>query len=245
MKIALQIWAACFLVLIRSVFSKGKSNPTDPNDCKGNTPFLLQDVRDNTCLGPYGFTICDERALWVLNRRVDREKTFSLATFLPPNTGGICLERKTALFGLIGLSSVGLGKCTKRSSKNWEFEFVNKTMVRLSTKGMCFSRGDDGNANAISLNECSSTVPLLLKYNPTSVHENGFYLKAADGSCFDGHEFRSCVGAGSNKLLWGIGIKYVRGEGQRYFFGFTPKERNTCLTTNGKLMSFYFYSLFV
>ena len=89
---AVRLLSACLLVLcIQCVIAKGKSVPADPTDCKGNTPFLLQDITDNTCLGPYGFTVCDERALWVLNRLVDREKTFSLATFLPPQPGGICL----------------------------------------------------------------------------------------------------------------------------------------------------------
>jgi hypothetical protein len=221
------------------------STPADPYDCKGNTPFLLQDPRDNTCLGPNGFTACDERALWVLNRRVDRVGTYSLALFLPPttannhNAAGHCLERKTSLFGLIGLNRIGLGKCSKRSSKNWKFEFVDgggSNNVLLSTKGMCLVRGALGFANSVSLKPCSELKPdqqLKLTYSPTAIHENGFYLKASDGSCFDGSSFRSCYGVGASKLLWGIGMRYVGGEAVRYLFLFSPKERHNCLVHKG------------
>lgn len=41
----------------------------DLNDNRGNTPFYLQDPYDEMCLGPHGFTACNEQALWVLTRR--------------------------------------------------------------------------------------------------------------------------------------------------------------------------------
>jgi hypothetical protein len=242
--------------------SKSKSgsgsgaSAADPYDCKGNTPFLLQDPRDNTCLGPNGFTVCDERALWVLNRRVDRVDTYSLAAFLPPTSpaaGGHCLERKTSFFGLIGRDRIGLGRCSKRSSKNWKFEFVDSNHVLLSTKGMCLIRGALGFANSVSLKPCPPSLsspsdiplssrassfepsfPLQLVYSPTAIHENGFYIKASDGTCFDGASFVSCYGSsGATRLLWGIGMRYVNGEAIRYLFLFHPKERHQCLTNKG------------
>jgi hypothetical protein len=44
---------------------------------KGKTPFLLQDPVDQTCLGPHGFTVCDENALWIITPRKG-VKTFSM-----------------------------------------------------------------------------------------------------------------------------------------------------------------------
>jgi hypothetical protein len=85
----------------------------------------------------------------------------------------------------------------------------------------------------VSLQPCSKGEYLPLVYQPTTVHEEGFYLKAPDGQCFDGSQFRSCVGTGAQKLMWGIGMKYVRGEAQRYFFNFLASERNKCLIAKG------------
>jgi hypothetical protein len=56
--------------------SKALKN-VDVNDNRGNTPFFLQDPYDQMCLGPNGFTVCDEAALWVLLKRKGR-KTYSL-----------------------------------------------------------------------------------------------------------------------------------------------------------------------
>jgi hypothetical protein len=44
----------------------------DLNDNRGNTPFYLQDPYDEMCLGPQGFTACNEQALWILTRRQAR-----------------------------------------------------------------------------------------------------------------------------------------------------------------------------
>ena len=78
---------------------------------------------------------------------------------------------------------------------------------------------------------------LPLVYHPTAVHENGFYIKAADGTCFDGEKFRACEGSGASKLLWGVGVKYVWGQAKRYFFGFNVQDRANCLTSKGSAVA--------
>lgn len=83
------------------------------------------------------------------------------------------------------------------------------------------------------IQSCQQGEFIPLVYHPTAVHENGFYLKGADGSCFDGAQFRSCEGAGASRLLWGVGVKYVWGEAKRYFFSFNANERDKCLVAHG------------
>jgi hypothetical protein len=56
---------------------------------------------------------------------------------------------------------------------------------------------------------------------------------AADGACFDGSGFKDCDGVSANKLLWGVGIKYVWGKANRYFFNFNQQERDKCITEQG------------
>lgn len=130
-----------------------------------------------------------------------------------------------------------LGSCKANDAKSWEFDFVDKTHVKLSMNGQCVVRGKKTYKNSVSLQSCTKDQFLPLVYHPTPIHEAGFYLKTADGKCFDGSKFRLCEGAGSNRLLWGVGIKYVWGEAQRYFFGFNVQERGLCLTAHGNRLS--------
>jgi hypothetical protein len=198
----------------------------------GNTPFFLQDPYDQTCVGPNGFTVCDERSLWILTKRAGK-KTYSLVSLLNPSPYGMCLERKSQFFGLFGGDKVGMGLCSKSGSKTWEFNFVDNTHIKLSTKGQCLVRGKKKYKNSVSVQNCKKGEFLPLVYHPTSVHEAGFYLKAADGMCFDGSKFRSCEGPGSNMLLWGVGIKYIWGKANRYIFNFHIQDRGNCLVASG------------
>ena len=159
----------------------------------GNTPFFLQDPYDQTCIGPNGFTVCDERSLWILTKRAGK-KTYSLVSLLNPSPSGMCLERKSWFFGLFGGDKVGMGLCSKTGSKTWEFNFIDNTHVKLSTKGQCLVRGKNKYKNSVTVQNCNKGEFLPLVYHPTSVHEAGFYLKAADGECFDGSKFRNCEG---------------------------------------------------
>jgi hypothetical protein len=224
------ILAACIHSSFSKTSSKQAQKKKDPYDNPGNTPFFLQDPHDNTCLGPNGFTVCDERALWVLTRRADRKNTYSLVSLLQPSPYGMCLERKKWFFGLLSGDDVGMGLCSKPGAKNWAFEFIDKTHVKLSSGGMCLVRGKKKYKNSISVQPCKKGEFLPLVYHSTTVHEAGFYLKAADGACFDGERFRSCDG--SSKNLWGVGIKYIWGKANRYFFTFSEKGQ-TCAVAKG------------
>jgi len=152
-----------------------RKKPADVNDNKGNTPFFLQDPRDQTCLGPNGFTVCDERSLWVLTRRAGK-KTYSLVSLLNPSPYGMCLERKYGFLGLLGTDRVGMGLCSQKGSKSWDFAFVDKTHVKLSTNNQCLVRGKKKYLNSVSVQHCNKGEFLPLVYHPTSVHEAGFSL---------------------------------------------------------------------
>jgi hypothetical protein len=231
------IFSHLFLASAADKAVSKKQQTKDLNDNKGNTPFFLQDPYDHMCLGPNGFTVCDERALWVLTQRVDKKNTYSLVSLLNPTANKKCLTRQSGFLGLFGSDKVGLGSCAKNVAKSWDFDFIDKTHVKLSVQGQCIVRGQKKYKNSVSLQSCAKNKFLPLVYHPTPVHEAGFYLKSADGKCFDGSKFRLCDGAGANRLLWGTGIKYVWGEAYRYFFGFNTQERGLCLTASGGKLS--------
>lgn len=234
-----------FFLLIASCV--GKESKRDPNDNKGNTPFFLQDPNDNQCLGPHGFTECDEAALWMLTKRKG-VKTYSLVSLLEPTErSGGCLQRiKDVPWFLSPLGMffgagdrVGLGSCGTSMAKAWQFEFVDSKHVKLSTKSgnRCLVRGGHKGVDkkhkyksSVGVQSCAKGSYLPLVYHPTAVHEIGFYLKSADGMCFDGTRFRSCQS--SSARLFGIGVKFVSGKARRYFFDFN--KRQECLVSAGK-----------
>jgi hypothetical protein len=234
MRIVQPCLVAAWLGLLAVAFAatKTQKKKSDPNDNRGNTPFFLQDPYDQMCLGPKGFTVCDENALWILTKRTGK-KTYSLVSLLNPSQQGLCLERQTSFFGLFNTDRVAIGSCNKGGAKSWDFEFVDQTHVKLSTKGQCLVRGKKTFKNSMSVQSCKKGEFIPLVYHPTAVHENGFFLKAADGACFDGSKFRSCEGSGANKLLWGVGVRYVWGQAKRYFFSFNVQERSNCIVGHG------------
>jgi len=224
------------------------SNKRDPNDNKGNTPFFLQDPTDHQCLGPQGFTECSESALWMLTKRKG-SKAYSLVSLLEPveRVGG-CLQRTKDVpwwLGPLGMffgagDHVGMGSCSTSMAKSWQFEFVDTKHVKLSTKSgnKCLVRGGLQGVDkkhkyksTVGVQSCSKGTYLPLVYHPTAVHEVGFYLKTADGQCFDGTRFKSC--SSSNAKLFGIGVKYTGGTASRYFFDFS--KRQECLVVGGKI----------
>ncbi len=132
-------------------------------------------------------------------------------------------------FGLLASENVGPGSCARKGSKDWVFDFVDQNHVRLSTGNMCLVHGKKKYMNQVSLQPCNKGEFLSLRYAPTNAHENGFFLRASDGSCFDGSSFEPCT----NKILWGVGIKYVWGEARRYLFNFEISRRDQCLVARG------------
>lgn len=220
-----------FYVLLFYIYgvSGASKAVVDVNDNKGNIPFFLQDPKDTMCLGPKGFTLCDEGALWMLTKRPPLENTYSLVSFLYPSKKGLCLQRATKYFGFIKTDTLALGSCTTATAKGWGFDFVGtESHVKLSVGDMCIVRGKKHFKNSVSLQPCGNDNFQPLKYQPTSVHEAGFFLKTADGYCFSGSNFVPCD-VNAQKLLFGIGIKYVRQEAHRYIFAFSVNDRSQCL----------------
>ena len=147
------------------------------------------------------------------------------------------MERKSSFLGLLNSDAVGVGSCNKPGSKSWVFNFIDKKHITLSINDKCLSRGNKKFKNALSMKSCASGTQNYLVYHPTALHENGFYLKAADESCFDGEKFRPCSGKASNQLLWGVGVKFVWGEAKRYLYSFSIAERGNCLVGRGSTVS--------
>lgn len=234
----------CVLISINQILASKAVSKKDVNDNRGQTPFFLQDPYDQTCLGPDGFTVCDETTLWVLTARAGKKDTYSLVSLLSPNSYGKCLTKKSAgLLGWLGFTTdrLSLGPCEKNDAKSWSFDFVDKTHVKLSLNGKCLVRGKKKYKNSVSLQSCESKNSkgqfLPMVYHPTAIHQAGFFLKAADGKCFDGSKFTTCEGSTSyvSKLMWGVGIKYAWGKAQRYFFNLNVNERGpgNCLVSAG------------
>ena len=161
----------------------------------------------------------------------DRKQTYSLVSLLNPSPYGMCLERKSTFFGLFKSNKVGMGSCSHGGSKNWKFEFTDRKHVKLSSEGQCLVRGKGGYRSSATVQNCKKGEFLPLVYHPTAVHENGFYLKTADNRCLDGERFTSCSGSNAKDLLWGVGIKYIWGKANRYFFSIGDKSQ--CLVARG------------
>ena len=146
-----------FSILIGICISKDvktvqKKKASDPNDNRGNTPFFLQDPYDQTCLGPTGFTTCDEKALWMITTRKNK-KTYSFVSLYAPDSIK-CLQRKTGFLGLFSTDLFTLGSCSSNSAKEWEFEFVDKTKIKLSNNKQCLVRGKKAYKSQYSLVDC-------------------------------------------------------------------------------------------
>ena len=207
-----------FFATLLSVFAKQQKR--DPNDNKGNTAFFLQHTADSTCLGPNGFTVCDETSIWILTKRPD-SKWYSLVSLFNSNEQGLCLEVKS---GWLGGKYVGMGSCARKGSKLWEFDFVGSDNVKLHSGGYHLARGHPFK-NSLTMQPSKHGRYMPLKYQPTAIHESGFYLKAQDGSCFDGETFGPC--SKPARVLWGLGVRYEWGVAKRYLFNF--REHQSCI----------------
>ena len=185
------------------------------------------------CLGPNGFTVCNEDALWILTKRSGKT-TYSLVSLLNESPAGLCLQQKYGRLSIFSTDSVIMGSCTTKSAKSWDFDFLDQKHVKLSNRGQCLLRGKYYRS-AMSLQACRLGEFTSLVYHPANLHKNGFYLKSADGYCFDGAMFKKCsiLSTTNSDMLWGIGVKYTSWTGQesRYIFDFT--HRNNCLTAYG------------
>jgi hypothetical protein len=235
--VLLGLFALLQVAIAATTASRKKQTKSDPNDVRGNTPFWLRDANDGTCFTAEGFSTCDEKALWMLTRRAGR-KTYSLVSLLNYHPkSAYCLERKTSFLGLFGSNKLGYGVCNKDGAQSWEFEFVGQSNVRLSSRGQCIVRGKRTYKNSISTQSCKKGEFAPLKYVNSHVHDKGYLLKAADGTCFDGNRFRICDGTGQRTLYWGVGIKFLWGKSNRYMFNFSPTEQNYCLVGKGSGVS--------
>jgi hypothetical protein len=204
--------------------------PKDLSIHTGSTAFFLQDPTDGQCLGVNGFSICDESAVWIITPRTGT-KNYSFVSLFSPSRRGLCLEVRKRW--LDHLPSVGLGSCASKSSKNWNFQFTGTDSLKLLNGPLHLTRGLPYR-NSISM--ASTGDPIMLRYQPTTIHDAGFFIKSGDGLCFDGDGFCPCKSPSS--LLWGVGVRFDRaGTGQAARFLHNFRERTACLESIGARVS--------
>lgn len=176
--------------------------------------------------------MCTESALWVLTKRPGRS-TYSLVSLLDESPSGLCLMQKYSRLGLFRTEQLRMGPCSKDSAKSWEFEFLDQKHIKLANKGYCLVRGKTYKSSA-SLVPCRTGEYTPLVYHPAGLHKSGFYLKSADGNCFDGTVFKRCslLSMGSG-LLWGVGVKYSYWTGRETRYLFDYMDRTKCLVARG------------
>lgn len=243
-----------------------------------STPFFLQDQNDEQCLSYKGYGICDELAVWILIKSQQSNLYSMINLFSSPylsstsissslnsfNSYGICLisNSKSYFYN----SKVSLGSCKHKSSKYWDFKFIDKDMLIIYNQNSFLQRGNPYRYSvSLSTIESISKLPPLkgssstssssspptisvnernsaLRYQPTSIHEAGFFIKSSDGLCFDGDKFRVC--ANPSTVLWGIGIKFLNGEALRFIHIFN--NRSICIESKGTSVYrgiFFYYFL--
>ncbi len=200
--------------------------------------FWLQDPRDNTCLGPSGFGVCDEASLWLL---ADRKEGAALVAPFETGNSDVCLVRKRCHSAL---SPASLGQCKHCGAKHWAVTKDRRGYVKLSEdKGKnCLVRskpaagGKKGKGrykqykNTYEMQHCEKgyTGLVLAKAEMNS----GFFLQAADGFCFDGERFVACD-PNSWHLRWGVGVRLAgSGTAERYLYKYYDSD--VCLQRTGK-----------
>jgi hypothetical protein len=209
----------------------------DPYANRDKQLFWLQDPRDNTCLGPSGFGVCDESSVWMLADR--REGAVLVAPFETTNND-MCLVRRWCHSSE---SPAGLGQCKRCGAKHWAVTKDRRGYVKLSEdKGKnCLVRskpsagGKQGKLkrykNTYEMQHCDKAGYTGLVLNKAEIN-SGFFLQAADGFCFDGERFVACD-PNSWHLRWGVGVRFAgNGQAERYFYKLF--ETDVCLQRTGK-----------
>lgn len=206
----------------------------DSYDNRGKALFWLQDPRDNTCLSQTGFGVCDEGSLWML---AERKEGSALVSPFETDNSDMCLVRK---YCHSAESPAGLGQCKHCGAKHWAVTKDRRGYVKLSEhdgrnclvrskpspKGNKFKRYK----NSYELQHCDIgyTGLVLAKADLN----DGFYLEAADGFCFDGERFVACS-PNNRQLRWAVGVRFAGGrQAERYFY--KTAESDVCLTRTGK-----------
>ena len=221
---------------------------------RGLVPFNLVSA-EGTCLDVRGsFGPCDvESSLFVYVPRTagKRSEGHSLVAVQKPaddTLDGSCLARVSPFKAASGLTS---SKCNARGAKGWQLAVDRSTgkyflsaneqkscVVRTahSSEGQNFKaavrkkKKDDFDQrylfNGGMVQSCKDGGSAL-QIVESSFHDVGFWLRAADGACFDGVGFRTCapsVGA----LVWGWGFRCTR-NGQIERFLYKWHDSDSCL----------------
>lgn len=208
----------------------------DPYDNRDRPLFWLQDPRDNTCLGPQGFGVCDEASLWML---ADRKGGAALVAPFETGNAQMCLDRKWCHSAE---SPVAIGPCKACGAKHWQVTKDRRGYVKVSEdKGKnCLVRSKPlpggkqdkirRYKNSAMMSHCEKGYTGLVLAKAEL--NDGFFLQAADGFCFDGDRFVACD-VNDWRLRWGVGITF-KNNGQAYRYFYKIFEEGVCLQRTGK-----------
>ena len=223
---------SCFSFILLIQGSKSSSSSDNSSLFFSKSSFFLQDDQDEQCLNSYGFSLCDETAVWILIQRSESH-LYSLINLFSSNEKGICLGLQRRYFQK---EIIELGSCKIKSSQNWDFQFINSNMMVILNGNFQLQRGEPFHSSIslssspiISTSTSSIDINKALKYLPTNVHEAGFFIKSSDGLCFDGNSFKLCYNPSS--ILWGIGIKFINQEATRFIHLF--HNHSVCIESKG------------
>lgn len=223
------MFVICIYTLIRC---STHNLQVDPYDNRDRTLFWLQDPRDNTCLGANGFGVCDESSLWML---ADRKGGAALVAPFETDSD-MCLVRKWCHSAE---SPMGLGQCKHGGAKRWTVTKDRRGYVKVSEDQgkncLVRSKGKHGKfkryKNTAEMQHCDKHGYTGLVLAKAELNE-GFFLQAADGFCFNGEKFVACD-TNDWRLRWGVGIKFAgNGQAERYLYKLF--EADVCLQRTGK-----------
>jgi len=158
-----------------------------------------------------------------------RKEGHSLVALLEPDTRQMCLTRT----GSGKEAPLVYSACSAKGAKTWNVEPDKHGYHKVMEDGMknCVHRTMKPYKNSVHTTSCK-TAYTPLQIVETAIHDAGFFLEAADGTCFDGARFRMCD-TNDLTLLWGIGVQFdKKGNGMRSLFRFY--EANKCLVQGKK-----------
>lgn len=170
----------------------------------------------------------------------ERKGGAALVAPFETNNANMCLERKWCHSAE---SPASIGPCKSCGAKHWQVTKDRRGYVKVSedqgknclvrSKPLPGGKQDKKLKrfkNSVMMSHCEKGYTgLVLAKAPLN---EGFFLQAADGFCFDGSRFVACE-ANDWRLRWGVGIKFNSGgQADRYFYKMF--EEDVCLQRTGK-----------
>jgi len=220
---------------------------------RGLVPFHLQD-RDGSCLQLDGyFGACTTESLWLYAPSNNDGHAFISMMKPKGDYAATCLTRASPKGKT---SAITAGACKTAGAKNWQLVLDKQSgmyflasndkqgcVVRTAHSTEARKRQEAARKkgkrdvydprflfNGASIQSCKEGGSLL-QIVETNLHDVGFWLKASDGSCFDGKIFRSCDQTNA-AIVWGWGLRTAK-SGDVVKFLYRWHDSKTCLVKDG------------